>query len=82
MNWWQLTAAVGVGAIFARVVSLPPHYWMPGSSDDTDPPNRGSGLVIYTDARTGLQYLGTPSGGLTPRLDRDGRQISTNPQGN
>lgn len=34
-----------------------------------------SGLMPRTDSRTGCQYLEAMSGGLTPRLDRDGRHI-------
>lgn len=34
-----------------------------------------SGLSIYIDHETGCQYLGTVFGGLTPRLDRDGKPI-------
>jgi hypothetical protein len=45
--------------------------------DDTDKDgwNR-SNLRIYTDHKTGLQYLGTSGGGLTPRLDAEGKQMS------
>ena len=40
--------------------------------DDTDPPGERSGLAVYTDHRTGVQYLSTGRGGLTPRLNADG----------
>jgi hypothetical protein len=43
--------------------------------DDTDPVNGRSGLVLYTDAKTKLQYLSTPGGGLTPRLDNNGKHM-------
>jgi hypothetical protein len=43
--------------------------------DDTDGTSR-SGMVVKTDCRTGLQYLATPDGGLTPRLDASGAHIS------
>jgi hypothetical protein len=41
--------------------------------DDTDASkwNR-SGMRIHTDAKTGVQYLSTAGGGLTPRLNADG----------
>ncbi len=39
------------------------------SSDDR------CGLAVYTDNLTGLQYLGTPGGGITPRLNADGKQV-------
>lgn len=47
--------------------------------DDTDAPGRRSRLVLYTDAKTGLQYVGVPFGGLTPRLDVDGKQMRATP---
>lgn len=47
---------------------------LPLFRDDTDGARR-SGLSPRTDARTGCQYLETAGGGITPRLDRDGRQI-------
>ena len=40
--------------------------------DDTDPPFGHSGMDVYTDHLTGVQYLGTGFGGLTPRLNADG----------
>lgn len=43
--------------------------------DNSDPPDGRSGLTIYTDALTGCEYLSVMLGGITPRLDGDGRQI-------
>lgn len=48
--------------------------------DDTDQPKgtkkrKASGLTIYYDYGTGLQYLCTPFGGITPRLDADGNHM-------
>lgn len=40
-----------------------------GKRDDTDPKNGKSGLIILTDYKTGKQYLSTPLGGITPRLE-------------
>ena len=34
-----------------------------------------SGLKVYTDYKTGLQYIGTPKGGLQPRLDQYGNHM-------
>lgn len=47
--------------------------------DDTDPPDGRSGMVIYTDHLTGCQYLARPLGGVTPRLDAQGRQLGCRP---
>ncbi|HIC6420154.1 TPA: hypothetical protein ACW5C1_004923 [Salmonella enterica subsp. enterica serovar Newport] len=41
--------------------------------DDTDGKTR-SGLNLYTDHKTGCQYLGNGSG-LTPRMDAQGYQM-------
>ena len=44
--------------------------------DDTDPADGRSGLGLYIDARTSCHYLsGGPFGGITPRLDRNGKHI-------
>ena len=43
--------------------------------DDTDPNGGRSNLLVLTDAKTGCQYLTSNRGGITPRLDADGKQI-------
>ena len=43
--------------------------------DETDAESFRSGLEIKTDCLTGLQYLATASGGLTPRVGSDGKQM-------
>ena len=46
------------------------------STDDTDEPNgKRSNMILYTDYKTGCQYVGTVLGGITPRLDRDGKPV-------
>jgi hypothetical protein len=63
-----LSAVLGVVAFSA----------LPWGRDDSDPGSWGprSGLIVYVDARTGCNYLGGGhSGGITPRLDRNGRHI-------
>lgn len=37
------------------------------------------GARVVTDARTGLQYLVGPGGGITPRLTTDGRHMAEEP---
>ena len=46
--------------------------------DDTDADawNR-SGMRVYTDHKTGVQYLGARSGGLAVRVDKDGKPATT-----
>lgn len=52
--------------------------WMP--TDDTDLSKRvRSGMTPLTDYGTGCQYLTAPGGGVTPRLDPQGRPICTGP---
>jgi hypothetical protein len=67
-----------IGALFVLWLLLGPGLILLGNSlkhDDTDPPNGHSGMSLYTDARTGCQYVGIPFGSLTPRLDAQGKQI-------
>jgi len=35
-----------------------------------------SGVELITDAKTGLQYLKTAGGGITPRLDANGNHMT------
>lgn len=41
--------------------------------DDTDNKDKRSGLILYTDHGTGVQYVGTMWGSITPRLGQDGK---------
>ena len=43
--------------------------------DDTDPIGARSELTLYTDAATGIQYVGTVRGGLTVRVDKEGKPM-------
>lgn len=44
--------------------------------DDSDTPPKRSGVIPFTDALTGCQYLKTPwPSSITPRLGQDGKQI-------
>lgn len=65
MNWVVIALLC---AMFLGLVTSPSH-------DDTDPPSGHSGMTLYTDQRTGCQYMGTGFGGLTPRMSQDGKQI-------
>lgn len=42
--------------------------------DSTDGATR-SGMRPHVDAATGCEYLSAPGGGITPRLDSDGRHM-------
>jgi hypothetical protein len=46
-------------------------------TDDSDlDKSHRSGVRVVTDYKTGLQYLETSKGGITPRLDAKGNQVS------
>lgn len=50
--------------------------WAISPGDDSESPTgKRSGLRPRTDHLTGCQYLETKDGGITPRVDRHGRQI-------
>jgi hypothetical protein len=36
--------------------------------------------VVYRDTVTGCEYISNPDGGITPRLDRTGKQICGDPE--
>ena len=73
----RLTSAVFVGAC-AWALWLVLDAIVP--RDDTDPPGGRSGMALYTDNRTGCQYLrGGYFSSLTPRMDEMGEHICRNP---
>jgi hypothetical protein len=51
----------------------------PPVHDDTDPPDGRSGMKLYTDHKTGCQYLSAPLSSITPRLDGEGRHVGCKP---
>jgi hypothetical protein len=68
------STAIWIGVVALLLISG--HFLYP--HDDTDPPNGRSGIVPYTDHKTGCQYLKAGSifsGSLTPRMGTDGKQI-------
>lgn len=52
--------------------------WWRADYDVTDGSQTGvrSGLTIYVDYGTGVQYVSVMGGGITPRLDRDGKVMT------
>jgi len=44
-----------------------PFDWL-NPPDNTDPPGERSGLILYKDHGTGIEYLGTVHGGLIERV--------------
>lgn len=69
MSMLGIAFAVATGIIIVAWLSTP----APFSRDDTDQPGgKRSGLTLYVDHGTGVEYVGTLMGGLTPRLDASG----------
>lgn len=67
-----------LGALLLAVVLVVSVSFFVGDppTDDTDFDSaHRSGLVLFTDARTGCQYIGRPLGALTPRMGADGKQV-------
>jgi hypothetical protein len=76
----------GLGEFFTKIlwvllaIILFQFFWMftPWGKDVTDVPGwfeRRSGMHHYTDYGTGCEYVGASGGGLTPRLDRNGKHV-------
>lgn len=70
MNFVNTTLAVLFALILFVGLSRPNGL----GPDDTDGKNR-SGLMLYVDNKTGVQYVGTALGGLTVRLDENGKPM-------
>ena len=53
-------------------------YWFSSKFDDTDNLETGSrsGLILYVDHGTGVHYIKSPIGSLTPRLDKNGNVVT------
>ncbi|MCE9565767.1 MAG: DUF6440 family protein [Planctomycetes bacterium] len=67
-------------AAFLIVILLSTMFHGTAGRDDSDEQHgKRSGLTVYTDYKTGCQYLGTILGGVTPRLDRDGKPVCVSP---
>lgn len=68
----------GLGVLMALViVTLIGALLAQSKRDSTDPPGGRSNLDLLIDYQTGCHYLSTHKGGLTPRLDADGKHICT-----
>lgn len=63
------------GVVMGLLISISVIYASSSPKDSTDPVDGRSGLEIKVDALTGCQYLTTQKGGLTPRIDANGKQI-------
>lgn len=73
MNAWTVTT--GIAYYFAVLTCIQWGIAQFKAYDDTDRGTTRSGMTILTDNRTGCQYLGYQLGGLTPRVNKDGKQF-------
>lgn len=77
--WIWIKCAALAFFIGAAAIYLTMNVFSIGLDDtDVDAWHR-SGLAIYTDHKTGVQYLGTRNGGLAVRVDKDGRPMWVTP---
>jgi len=71
---WEVLKTIGNSLIIVLVI-----VWIASlfSTDDTDKSGwKRSGMQLYTDHKTGCQYLsGGLFGGITPRVDENGKHI-------
>lgn len=65
---FYITATVVLASVFVS-------WLLHSRRDDTDNEKDRSGLILYTDHGTGVQYVGTILGGITPRLDVNGNVV-------
>ena len=73
--WGWAKVAIIVWLVVGIGVPIIKNIFSVGVDDtDVDAWNR-SGMRVYTDAKTGVQYLGTVRGGLTLRVDKEGRPL-------
>ena len=73
--WGWAKVAIVVWLVVGVGVPIIKNIFSIGVDDtDADAWNR-SGMKIYTDHKTGVQYLGTVRGGLTVRVDKDGKPL-------
>ena len=81
LAWWWIQDNAIVLIIVCMIMLILLGGWASSQPmDNSDPPTGRSGMNVYTDNLTGGQYLGTDGMGLTPRLDRDGKQIFVEPK--
>jgi hypothetical protein len=75
-----MTITISPGAIaglvlIVLVIAVVRNVWDVGTDDSDQSGRNRSGVSVSTDHKTGLQYLLTPGGGITPRLNIDGRHM-------
>jgi hypothetical protein len=72
---FNLIYAIVAAFLFITIFTSPYGVFKAFKRDDTDGKKK-SGLVIYTDYKTGVQYVGNQLGGLTVRVDENGKPMT------
>ena len=75
MDYFTLISAIVASYLLITIFTNPYGVFKAFDRDDTDGKQR-SGLVIYTDYKTGVQYVGNQLGGLTVRVDKNGKPMT------
>lgn len=72
---WRLAGFLFVIGSAGGLLGLCINLLIPVERDATDPPNGRSSMKLLVDHETGCHYLSVSGGGITPRLDADGKHI-------
>lgn len=64
--WYAFIAAIGWRLGWALMITV--QYPWSGKRDSTDRKKKRSGFFLFKDHGTGVEYLATEFGGLTPRV--------------
>ena len=76
MNFYYLNivGAIVFAYLLISILSSPYGVLNAFKRDDTDGKQR-SGLIVYVDHKTGVQYVSNQMGGLTVRVDENGKPM-------
>lgn len=74
MNFYETVSAIVAAYLVISVCGSPYGILDAFKRDDTDGKQR-SGLVIYTDHKTGVQYVSNMMGGMAVRVDAEGKPM-------
>lgn len=67
---------VTFGILFALIIlAYIGSGYMPWTRDNTDSDKSSSGLVVFVDQKTGVNYVANIMGGMTVRVDETGAPI-------
>jgi hypothetical protein len=72
---WGVAQVIGLMLIGALALAVVINAFDLGTDDSDRNGWKRSGFDVRTDYKTGLQYLVSPKGSITPRLDGEGRHM-------